>query len=248
MKKLSGIKKILVILFLLIITAVGVCACLFPGIPYYYKCTHGLYTENIWEKLPDDLPELTGDYENFSIDDVHITAWDDMETQQIWNENTIEWQNGDETHYVTITSEALDESEDFSDITGVTYEAFDKYCKTVGKTTPENIYEFVKLMANLTMDDFNIHNFQNSKIFCKIMEMKSELVGYTDGILSTAKFYPVDGTGYHGYLLITLEVTGDNFALVNIYPENDTHKRYIIALSFTDLNEVIAVAESIELT
>lgn len=243
-------KKIKVgILFLFIIAAVGVCAYLFPGIPYYYKCTHALYTDSIWEELPDDLQKLTEGYEKFSTDDVRITAWDDMETQLSVDKDTVMWQNEDETHYVTITCEALDESEDFSDRIGITHEALDKYCKAAEKTTPENIYEFMKLMASLTMDDFDIHNFRNSKTFYKIMKMKSdEIVCYTDGSFFPLSFYPIDGAGYRGYLFICLEAPNDNYALVNIYPENDTHKRYIIALSITDLNEVIAVAESIELT
>ena len=65
------------------------------------------------------------------------------------------------------------------------------------------------------------------------------------------KFYPVDGVGYRGYLLSGVDPDGDhgykNYAIINVYPEKDKHTRYIITLSVTDWNEVLAIAESIKL-
>lgn len=237
-------KKVLGIIILLVIVASGVCAYFFPGIPYYYKCTHELYTENIWKNLPDDLPKLTEGYTDFSTGEVRITAWDDMEAERSETNDTVSWANEDETHFVSITAEALNESEDFLDRTGIPHEDLDQYCKAVKKTPPENIYELMKLMAGLTMEDFDIHNFRNSKTFYKLMKLKNEVYA---GEEFPTYFYPIDGVGYRGYLVAA---TGpeEDLSIINIYPEKDRHKRYIIAISVTDWNEVIAAAKSIKLT
>lgn len=237
-------KKILGIIIILVIASAGACAYFFPGIPYYYKCTHELYTESIWKNIPDELPELKTGFTDFSTGEVRMTAWDDMEAQRSGTNDTVSWANEDETHFISITSEVRSENEDFLDRTGITHEDLDKYCKAAEKTTPENTYELVKLMAGLTMDDFDIHNFRNSKTFYKLMKLKNEL--YTGEELPTA-LYPIDGVGYRGYLAAS---TGpeEDLSLINIYPERDRHKRYIIAISVTDWNEVIAAAKSIKLT
>jgi len=243
-------KKFLGILFLLILIAAGVCAYFFPGIPYYYKCTHDLeFTENIWEEAPKDLPALTDGYGEYSTDEVRVTAWNDMEAQRSSSKDQIIWENVDNGHFISIYTEQISESSDFLDMTGITHSALDAYCKDAEKTTPENNYEFVKLVASITMKDFDIHSYKNSKTFYKIMKIKSE--EFYTGENFPIKFYPVDGVGYRGYLLSGVDPDGDhgykNYAIINVYPEKDKHTRYIITLSVTDWNEVLAIAESIKL-
>ncbi|MCR4795942.1 MULTISPECIES: hypothetical protein [Ruminococcus] len=244
-------KKILGILFLLIIVAAGVCAYFFPGIPYYYKCTHELeIRDSIWEELPKDLPKLSEGYADFSTMGVRITAWNDMEAQRAADDNAVTWANEDKSHMINISQERINESSDFLDMTGITHDDLDAYCKDAEKTTPESKYEFVKLMASLTMDDFDIHNYKNSKTFYRIMKLKSD--DFYFGKEFPVKFYPVDGVGYRGYLLSSVEPDGDHgyakFAVINIYPEKDKKTRYIIDISVTDWNEVLAIANSIKLT
>jgi hypothetical protein len=238
-------KKFLGILFLLVIIAAGVCAYIFPGTPYYYKCTHELHiTDNIWEKAPEGLPKLSEGFADFSSMGVRITAWNDMETVNTGSKENVTWQNDNGSHSVSISVEHLSENDDFLDRTGITPEELDQYCKNAEKTTPENKYEFVKLFASLTMDDFDIHNFKNSKTFYKLMLCKDDL--YSAGEVPI-KIYPVDGVGFRGYLL-TEQNGGQKNAVINIYPEKDKKTRYIIELSVTDWNEILAIANSIKLT
>lgn len=238
-------KKFLGILFLLVIIAAGVCAYIFPGTPYYYKCTHELHiTDNIWEKVPDDLPKLNDGYADFSSMGIRITAWNDMETVNTSSKDNVTWQNDNGSHCVNLMMEHQSENDDFLDRTGITPEDLDQYCKKAEKTTPENKYEFVKLFASITMDDFDIHNFKNSKTFYKLMLCKDDL--YSTGE-APAKIYPVDGVGFRGYL-ITDQTDGKKNAVINIYPEKEKKTRYIIDLSVTDQEDVVAVAESIKLT
>ena len=244
-------KKILGILFLLIIIAAGVCAYFFPGIPYYYKCTHEFEVrDSIWEELPKDLPELSEGYADFSTLGVRITAWNDMEAQRTPDDNTVTWANEDESHVITVYQERVNESSDFLDMTGIDHDDLDAYCKDAEKTTPESKYEFVKLMASLTMDDFDIHNYKNSKTFYKIMKQKND-APFTDRN-NPVKFYPVDGVGYRGDLVkdiaVEPETASGNYLIINIYPEKDKKTRYIISVRLGDLNESLAIAESIKLT
>lgn len=244
-------KKFLGILFLLILIAAGVCAYFFPGIPYYYKCTHELeMTDNIWEDIPKDLPKLSEGYADFSTMGIRITAWNDMEAQRTNDENNVTWANKDESHYVTVYSERINENDDFLDMTGISHDDLAAYCKSAEKTVPETKYEFVKLMASITMNDFDIHSYKNSKTFYRIMKLKSEDLYF--GKEFPVKFYPVDGVGYRGYLVSAVGPDGnhgyENYTIINIYPEKDKHTRYIIDISVTDWNEVLAIANNIKLT
>lgn len=239
-------KKFLGILVLLIIIAAGVCAYLFPGTPYYYKCTHELdLTENIWENTPPNVNPLPEDYENYDGFGVRITAWNDMRSDLSGDKDQLIWKNADDTHSISIVTEKLNENSDFLDRTGITKEALDKYCKAAEKTTPENAYEFVKLVTSLTMDDFDIHNFKNAKTFYQLMKQKEE---FYMGEGFPVRFYAVDGVGFRGFLMTAKSPDQNNYAVVNIYPEKDKRTRYIIDLSITSPDDVIAVAESIKLT
>lgn len=240
-------KKFLGILVLLIIVAAGVCAYLFPGTPYYYKCTHELeLTENIWEGTPTDIKPLPEDYKNYDGFGVRITAWGDMKLRPTGDEKSSVWSNEDNSHLICITQERISENEDFLDMTGINHDDLNAYCMDTEKTTPENKYEFVKLMASLTMDDFDIHNYKNSKTFYKIMKKKNE--DFCDDAGKPLRLCPVDGVGFRGFLMTAKSPDKNAHAVINIYPEKDKRTRYIIDLSVTSPDEVIAVAESIKLT
>ena len=238
-------KKFIGILFLLIIVAAGVCAYFFPGIPYKYKCTHELQlTDSIWETIPDDLPPLPEDYADYSNFGLKITAWDDMKPIRTDDKSEAKWQNDDDTHYIVINEMNISESDDFLDRTGISHEALDKYCKAVEKTTPESEYEFTKLVMSLNMEDFDIHNFKNSKTFYLMMKEKNEAYF---GENNPKIYYSVDGVGFRGCLHIE-SVSGYNASYIDIYPERDKKTKYRISIKVTDTNEILAIANSIKLT
>lgn len=235
-------KRFLGILFLLVIVAAGVCAYFFPGIPYKYKCTHDLeLTDSIWENIPENIPPLPADYSDYSNFGVRITAWNDMEPVRTNDKTKAKWLNSDEDCWIGITEERLSESDDFLDRTGISHEALDRYCKAVEKTTPENQYEFTKLVASLTMDDFDIHDFKNSKTFYLLMKTKNELY------LGSKMFYCADGVGFRGYFY-TKHAPEANQGYMIIYPDRDKHTRYTIEISVFDYYQAFAMAESIKLT
>ena len=237
-------KKFLGILFLLVIVAAGVCAYLFPGIPYKYKCTHELqYTDSIWETIPEKVQPFSSDSADYSNFGLRMTAWDDMKPIRTGDKSQAKWQNDDGTHYITITEQNLGENEDFLDRTGISHEALDKYCKAVEKTTPENGYEFTKLVMSLTMDDFDIHNFKNSKTFYQLMKEKNDAYF---GENNPRKYYAVDGVGFRG-CLHTETVANYNVAYVDIYPDRDKRTNYRISIIFTDTDEILSIADSIKL-
>lgn len=239
-------KKFLGILFLLIVIAIGVGAYFFPGLPYYYKCTHDLeFRESLTHELPiasPDVPENSADYANPGI---RLTAWGDMEAQRTNDKNQALWENKDGSHTVSIYAETLGDNYDFLDRTNISHESLDRYCKAVKKTTPETNYEFVKLVCSLTMDDFDIHDLKNAKTFSKMMSIKNE--NFVRGNTPLAH-YIVDGVGYHGFMLISEDAESGKEAVINVYPEKNKHKRYIIILSFTDKDEILSIAGKIKLT
>ena len=102
----------------------------------------------------------------------------------------------------------------------------------------------MRLAATLTMKDIDIHSSRNAKTFYKIMNCKNDLI-FED--VSSAKFYPVEGVGFRGFLQ-TNDASDGQYAFINIYPERDKKHRYILSMSVTDWDEVIAMAESIQLT
>lgn len=238
-------KKFLGILFLLIVIAVGVCVFFFPGIPYYYKCTHefGLL-ENIVSELPAGsvLPDDYADYSNLGV---RVTAWGDMEAQRTDDKNQGVWKNRNGSHIISVYVDNLGDNYDFLDRTGISHEALDRYCKAVKKSTPETQYDFVKLICSITMNDFDIHDSKNAKTFYKMMSQKNDLYIDED---HPVDLYIVDGVGYHGYMVIAETPENYTEAIINIYPEKNKHKRYIIDLSFTDRDEILSIAEHIKLT
>lgn len=238
-------KKFFGILFLLVIAAICICAYFFPGLPYYYKCRHDfITTESIWQDIPKDLPSLKEGYDTYSTHGIRITAWENMEPVRTDEKNSVMWGNKDTNLFVSVYTDTLGENYDFLDMTGIDHKDLEAYCKEMHKTPPENKCEFLRLAAMLTMDDFDVHSMKNAKTFYKIMSCKNEIISESS---NTVRFYPVDGIGYRGFLLTTDTPEGQVSA-INIYPENDKHHRYIIATSVTDWNEVIAIAESIQLT
>ena len=238
-------KKFLGIFILLIFIAAGVCAYIFPGTPYYYKCTHDFeITDSIWNDIPNDLPKLSDDYADFSTLGIRITAWNDMEVRHTNDEKNVIWANEDNSHMVCVNQERINENEDFLDMTGINHNDLAAYCKSAEKTTPESEYEFTKLTASLTIKDFDIHNYKNSKTFYKIMKKKNEDFCNDSG--TPLVFYPVDGVGYRGYLR-TSKIADDNEAIITIFPEKDKRTRYTIAFSLGNINEALSIAESIKL-
>ena len=238
-------KKVLGILFLLVIVAAGVCAYFFPGIPYKYKCTHELeLTDSIWENTPDNLPPLSGEYTDYASFGLRLTAWDDLKPVRTDDKSEAKFQNDDGSHYISINEVNIGENEDFLDRTGISPEALDRYCKAVEKTTPENGYEFTKLKMSLTMEDFDIHDFKNSKTFYLLMKEKNNAYF---GENNPKKYYAVDGVGFRGCLHVE-RVSDHNAAYIDIYPERDKKKKYRLGILVTDINEMLAVANSIKLT
>ncbi len=239
-------KKILGILFFLIIAAIGVCAYFFPGLPYYFKIRHEFSeTGSIWYHVPEKLPELGSDsYDLYSSLGVRLTAWEGMEPVHTEEKDTVMWGSKDTKLFVSICQETLGENSDFLDMTGIDPEDLDTYCKKAQKTTPGNKCEFVRLAAMLTMDDFDIHSAQNAKTFYKIMTCKNDLINGEPGSL---RFYPAEGVGFQGFLQ-TIDNSEGKYAFINIYPERDKKHFYILSMTVTDWDEVIAIAESIQLT
>lgn len=238
-------KKFLGILFLLIVIAIGVAAYFFPGIPYYYKCTHEFkLMDSIISDLPTDLPPVSDEPADYSALGIKLTAWEDMEPVRTDDKNSSIWENEDRSHFISVYAESLGSNYDFLDRTGISHEDLDRYCKKMEKTTPETLPEFVKLVCSLTMEDFDIHDSKNAKTFYRMMDIKNK--EYIDDI-HQINFYTADGVGYRGYLKTANAPAGD-YALINIYPDKDKQKRYIIEMSVTDWNEVKAVTESIKLT
>lgn len=238
-------KKFLGILFFLIIAAAGATAIFFPGIPYYYKCTHELkYKENILADIPSDLPPIEGGTSEYSSLGLKLSAWKDMEAQRTDDKNQVLWENKDRTHIVSIYTETLGSNQDFLDRTGISHEDLDRYCKKIKKTTPDGALEFVRLIASLTMDDFDIHDFSNAATFYKMMKIKNDMYISED---YPVKIYTVDGVGYRGFLLIA-QSSSNSLSVINIYPEKDKHIRYVVGTSVTGWDEVKAIADSIKLT
>ena len=238
-------KRFLGILFLLVIAAAVVCAYFFPGIPYKYKCTNELQTTySLWNDTPENLQPISGDTADYSNFGLKLTAWDDMKPVRTDSKDSAMWQNGDEIHRIKITEEHLSESEDFLDRTGISHEALDKYCRAVEKTTPESEYEFTKLVMSLNMEDFDIHNFKNSKTFYLLMKCKNE--SYIDEG-NPIRYYSVDGVGFRGYL-ITSQTPDGYMANINLYPERDKRTKYLLKISAEDFNEMFTIANSIKLT
>ena len=134
--------------------------------------------------------------------------------------------------------------EDFLDRTGISHEALDKYCRAVEKTTPESEYEFTKLVMSLNMEDFDIHNFKNSKTFYQLMKCKNE--SYIDES-DPARYNSVDGVGFRGYLN-TIETPDGYTAHVFLYPEREKRTRYIIKISTENFGDIFTIADSIKLT
>ena len=238
-------KKFLGALFLLVIAGLGICAYFFPGLPYYYKCKHDfITTDSIWYDIPGDIPKLGENYDTYSSLGVRITAWEGMEPVRTDEKDSVMWGNKDTNLFVSVYSDTLGDNYDFLDMTGIDPEDLNAYCKKMHKTPPENKYEFVRLAAMLTMDDFDIHSRKNAKTFYKIMSCKNDIISDE---ANSVKFYPVEGVGYRGFLL-TQDTPEGQLSNINIYPEKDRRRRYILATSVTDWDEVIAIAESIQLT
>lgn len=238
-------KKFFGILFLLIIVSVGAAAYFFPGTPWYYKVKHEFaLTDSIWETYPEGLPELPKDYEVYSDLGLRITAWNGMKPEIEEDKDSAEWHSDDKSRFVYIHRETLSDSYDFLDNTGITTEALERFCKEAEKTTPENIGELMRLIAMLTMDDFDIHDSKNAKTFYKLMDIKNESYlgeGYP------VRYYPADGVGYRG-ILVTAQAPDGKYANISIYPEKDKHHRYLLELSVTDWDEILKITESIQLT
>ena len=238
-------KKIFGVLFFLIIAAIGVCAYFFPGLPYYYKTKHEFdETGSIWYDVPKELPELSDGYDLYSSLGVRITAWKGMEPVRTDEKDAVMWGSKDENLFVSVCVDTLGENYDFLDMTGIDPEDLDRYCRKIQKTTPENKYEFVRLASMLTMDDFDLRSRKNAKTAYRIMSCKNDLIA---GESNKVSFYPVDGVGFRGFL-ITHDTPEGQTAFINIYPEMDKRHRYILSMSVTDWNEVLAIAESVQLT
>jgi len=238
-------KRFLGILFLLIIAAAGVTVFFFPGIPYYYKCTHDLKsTENILTDIPSDLPPIEGGTSEYSSLGLKLTAWKDMEAQRTDDKNQALWENKDRTHVVSIYTENIGGNFDFLDRTGISHEDLDRYCKKIKKSTPDGNLEFVRLIASLTMDDFDIHDFSNAATFYKMMKIKNDMYISDD---YPVRIYTVDGVGYRGFLLIA-QAPDESLSVINIYPEKDKHVRYVVGTSVNSWDEVKSIADSIKLT
>lgn len=239
-------KKFLGILFLLIVAAFGVCAYFFPGLPYYYKTKHEFReTGSIWYELPDKLPELSSDsYDLYSSLGLRITAWKDMEPVHTEEKDAVMWGSKDTNLFVSVCQDTLGENYDFLDMTGIDPEDLENYCKKAQRSTPQNKGEFVRLAAMLTMDDIDLHSSRNAKTFYKIMNCKNDLISED---ASSVKFYPAEGVGFLGFIQ-TNDTPDGQYAFINIYPERDKKHRYILSMSVTDWDEVIAIAQSIQLT
>ncbi len=92
---------------------------------------------------------------------------------------------------------------------------------------------------------FDIHDMKNAKTFSKMMSIKNE--NFVRGN-TPLEHYIVDGVGYHGFMLISEDAESGKEAVINVYPEKNKHKRYIIILSFTDKDEILSIAGKIKLT
>ena len=238
-------KKILGILFFVIIAALGVCAYFFPGLPYYFKTKQEFSeTGSIWYDIPQNLPELSKGYDLYSSLGVRITAWEGMEPVRTDEKDSVMWGSKDTNLFVSVCVNTLGENDDFLDMTGIDPEDLENYCLKKHKTPPDNKCEFVRLATTLTMNDIDIHSSRNAKTFYKIMNCKNDMLRQN---FNSMKFYPVEGVGFQGFLQTTDAPEG-KYAFINIYPEKDKKHFYILSMSVTDWDEVIAIAESIQLT
>lgn len=234
-------KKVLTALLLLIAAAAAVVFIFFPGLPWYIKVDRE-YSDigASCAKIPADIPASSEEFEAYTGSGLMFSAWQGM-TEELSDKGGASW-TASSGSSLTAVSEVLPDGDGFLDNTGLSLKELESFCKSCKKSVPENEYEFDKLLLGISMQDFNIHDRKNSKIFYKLAGIKSSLD------VAEGQYYELDGVGFRGLLYVSEAPEGMSSGEIGIYPERDRRSRINISISAADRNELLLVAETIKLT
>ena len=147
-------------------------------------------------------------------------------------------------------SEWITESEyTFMDEDGLSEKDIEKAMKSIGYKCPENSYELIDFVYNVTSKDFGIiRHGKSQKFIISVANMKELLI--VSSCADCDELYSFEterGIGFLTYYRNPRDVDNKYTYLVQVYDKNNLNRYNLVQIKSTDNETAFKIAESIEI-
>lgn len=218
----------------------------FPGLRQYSIVTNELTGVNVVaegypysEEIPDDFtgaggkgfelklpPEVTAS----GMEDGHIVFSDGIDggTSVVLSDK------------VTYTESDYNITEE----SGVTAEKWEKFCRSIGRSTPDSYYDLLDAAYSVTLDDFDIHSRGNSRAFASLAELKENL------IVEDWRIYRFESENAVGFIFDTGyadAIQEQRQFIVQLFPKSNKNEEHMAIITSPDAVMIRQIIASIDL-
>lgn len=129
---------------------------------------------------------------------------------------------------------------------GVTAEEWEKFCRSIGRSTPDSYYDLLDAAYSVTLDDFDIHSRGNSKAFASLAALKESL------IVEGWRIYRFESENAVGFIFDTGFADGSSEQrqfIVQLFPKSDKNEEHMAIITSPDavtIRQIIASTDLVE--
>lgn len=249
MSKISKPTKIIfAVILLLILGGFAVLFFGFPGLRQYNIMTNELTGVNVAAEEYPYSAEIPDDFTGAGGKGFELKLPPEITVSGMEDGNIIFSDGIDGGTSVILTDKATYTEKDYNitDESGVTAEEWEKFCRSIGRDTPDSYYALLDAAYSVTLDDFDIHSRGNSKAFASLAALKESL------IVEGWRIYRFESENAVGFIFDTGFADGSSEQrqfIVQLFPKSDKNEEHMAIITSPDaviIRQIIASTDLVE--
>lgn len=249
MSKISKPTKIIfAVILLLILGGFAVLDFGFPGLRQYNIVTNELTGVNVAAEEYPYSAEIPDDFTGAGGKGFELKLPPEITVSGMEDGNIIFSDGSDGGTSVILTDRVTYTKKDYNipEESGVTAEEWEKFCRSIGRDTPDSYYALLDAAYSVTLDDFDIHSHGNSRAFASLAALKESL------IVEGWRIYRFESENAAGFIFDTGFADGSSEQrqfIVQLFPKSDKNEEHMAIITSPDavtIRQIIASTDLVE--
>lgn len=249
MSKISKPTKIIfAVILLLVLGGFAVLHFGFPGLRQYSIVTNELTSVNVAAEEYPYSEEIPDDFTGAGGKGFELKLPPEITTSGMEDGNIIFSDGSDGGTSVILVDKVTYTEKDYNitEESGVTAEEWEKFCRSIGRSTPDSYYDLLDTAYSVTLEDFDIHSRGNSRAFASLAALKESL------IVEGWRIYRLESENAVGFVFDTGYADGSSEQrqfIVQLFPKSNKNEEHMAIITSPDavvIRQIIASTDLVE--